>query len=48
MNSLNPTMKVSDQIKDVIIAHEGSKAQKDIKAAYLGTVLNRWAAGACL
>jgi len=31
MNSLNPTMKVSDQIKDVIIAHEGKSANKDIK-----------------
>src|SRR5215468_5572444 len=31
MNSLNPTMKVSDQIIDVIVAHEGKKAQKDIK-----------------
>ena len=31
MNSLNPTMRVSDQIKDVIIAHEGRAAKKDIK-----------------
>jgi peptide/nickel transport system ATP-binding protein len=31
MNSLNPTMKVSDQIKDVILAHEGKQAKKDIK-----------------
>jgi peptide/nickel transport system ATP-binding protein len=31
MNSLNPTMKVCDQIKDVILAHEGKKAKKDIK-----------------
>ncbi len=32
MNSLNPTMKVSDQIKDVIIAHEGKKAKANLKA----------------
>ena len=31
MNSLNPTMKVSDQIKDVISAHEGRKSKKDLK-----------------
>ena len=31
MNSLNPTMKISDQIKDVIVAHEGQAAKKDIK-----------------
>ncbi len=31
MNSLNPTMKVSDQIQDVILAHEGRKARKDLK-----------------
>src|SRR5215204_4802434 len=35
MNSLNPTMKVSDQIKDVIVAHEGRKANKDIKPRIL-------------
>ncbi|MBI1278833.1 MAG: ATP-binding cassette domain-containing protein [Anaerolineaceae bacterium] len=35
MNSLNPTMRVSDQIKDVIIAHEGRQANKDIKARVL-------------
>src|SRR5689334_11362341 len=29
INSLNPTMKVSEQIKDVILAHEGKKAAKD-------------------
>ncbi len=32
MNSLNPTMRVSDQIKDVIIAHEGKSAKANIKA----------------
>ena len=31
MNSLNPTMRVSDQIKDVIVAHEGRGANKGIK-----------------
>jgi peptide/nickel transport system ATP-binding protein len=35
MNSLNPTMKVAAQIKDVIIAHEGRKAKKDIKPRIL-------------
>jgi peptide/nickel transport system ATP-binding protein len=35
MNSLNPTMRVSDQIKDVIIAHEGKRAKKDIKERIL-------------
>src|SRR6185369_10604149 len=35
MNSLNPTMKVSDQIKDVIVAHEGRKAKKDLKERVL-------------
>src|SRR5205823_3168054 len=35
MNSLNPTMKVSAQIRDVIIAHEGKKAKKDIKRRIL-------------
>ncbi|HLU10252.1 MAG TPA: ABC transporter ATP-binding protein [Oceanobacillus sp.] len=35
MNSLNPTMKVSDQIKDVIIAHEGKAAKKNIKPRIL-------------
>src|SRR5215470_8702567 len=31
MNSLNPTMTVSAQIKDVILAHEGKQAEKNIK-----------------
>jgi len=35
MNSLNPTMKVSDQIKDVILAHEGKQANNDIKTRIL-------------
>lgn len=35
MNSLNPTMRVSDQIKDVIIAHEGRKANRGIKTRIL-------------
>lgn len=35
MNSLNPTMKVSEQIKDVIIAHEGKRARKDIRERIL-------------
>src|SRR5688572_8070614 len=35
MNSLNPTMKVSDQIKDVIVAHEGQRAKKGIKPRIL-------------
>jgi len=35
MNSLNPTMRVSDQIKDVILAHEGKNATKDMKARIL-------------
>ncbi len=35
MNSMNPTMKVSDQIKDVILAHEGNKAKSGIKERIL-------------
>jgi peptide/nickel transport system ATP-binding protein len=35
MNSLNPTMRVSDQIKDVILAHEGKKAKKDLQLRIL-------------
>lgn len=35
MNSLNPTMKISDQIKDVITAHEGRQAQQGIKTRIL-------------
>jgi peptide/nickel transport system ATP-binding protein len=35
MNSLNPTMRVSAQIKDAIIAHEGKQAPKDIKLRIL-------------
>ena len=32
MNSLNPTMRVSAQIKDVIVAHEGRQDGKALKA----------------
>src|SRR5215213_9413621 len=32
MNSLNPTMRVSSQIKDVIVAHEGKKTDAEMKA----------------
>ncbi len=35
MNSLNPTMRVHDQIGDVIIAHEGQKAKKGLKPRIL-------------
>ncbi len=35
MNSLNPTMKVAEQIKDVILAHEGNKAKDNIKPRIL-------------
>jgi peptide/nickel transport system ATP-binding protein len=35
MNSLNPTMRVSSQIKDVIVAHEGKKSEAAIKARVL-------------
>jgi peptide/nickel transport system ATP-binding protein len=35
MNSLNPTMKVSDQIADVIVAHEGRKTLKTMKPRIL-------------
>lgn len=35
MNSLNPTMKVSEQIADVIVAHEGRKANNTMKARIL-------------
>ncbi len=35
MNSLNPTMKVSDQIRDVILAHEGAKAKNGLKERVL-------------
>src|SRR5688500_7133014 len=31
MNSLNPTMKISEQIKDAIVAHEGKQDSKKIK-----------------
>ena len=35
MNSLNPTMRVSDQIADVLEAHEGRKAKKSQKERIL-------------
>lgn len=35
MNSLNPTMRVSDQIADVIESHEGRKAKKNMKERIL-------------
>jgi oligopeptide/dipeptide ABC transporter ATP-binding protein len=35
MNSLNPTMTVSAQIRDVIFAHEGKQARKDVDARIL-------------
>lgn len=35
MNSLNPTMRVSDQIKDVIKAHEGRKPPEQMKQRVL-------------
>src|SRR5579859_1752367 len=35
MNSLNPTMTVSAQIKDVIVAHEGRHALQDIQPRLL-------------
>src|SRR5664279_2798432 len=35
MNSLNPTMRVHDQIEDVIIAHEGRKSRNEIKSRVL-------------
>ncbi len=35
MNSLNPTMKISEQIKDVIVAHEGKQDPKKFKAHIL-------------
>jgi peptide/nickel transport system ATP-binding protein len=35
MNSLNPTMKVCDQIKDVILTHEGKEARKNIEPRIL-------------
>ncbi|MEP7291604.1 MAG: ABC transporter ATP-binding protein [Chloroflexota bacterium] len=35
MNSLNPTMRVSAQIADVIVAHEGRKAKANMKARLL-------------
>src|SRR5690349_5598215 len=35
MNSLNPTMKISEQIIDVIVAHEGGRARKDVKQRIL-------------
>lgn len=35
MNSLNPTMKISDQIKDVIVAHEGKQEAKAFKQRIL-------------
>ena len=31
MNSLNPTMRVSSQIKDVIAAHEGRKTEEEMR-----------------
>ncbi len=35
MNSLNPTMTVSHQIRDVIIAHEGRQPKKELKVRIL-------------
>src|SRR5215467_8337074 len=35
MNSLNPTMRVSAQIKDVIVAHEGKKPEAELKKRIL-------------
>ena len=35
MNSLNPTMRISEQISDVIIAHEGRKARKGLEKRIL-------------
>jgi len=35
MNSLNPTMTVGAQIKDVIVAHEGRQLRGDLKARIL-------------
>jgi peptide/nickel transport system ATP-binding protein len=35
MNSLNPTMRISDQIKDVILAHEGGRAKKGLEKRIL-------------
>lgn len=35
MNSLNPTMKVSAQIRDVIVAHEGRQSNKELKPRIL-------------
>src|SRR5258708_22111787 len=35
MNSLNPTMTVSAQIKDAILAHEGNSAKQKIKSRIL-------------
>jgi len=35
MNSLNPTMTVSAQIRDVIMSHQGRAALKDLKARIL-------------
>jgi len=36
MNSLNPTMRVKDQIMDVISAHEGRQSEADLKKHVLG------------
>jgi peptide/nickel transport system ATP-binding protein len=35
MNSLNPTMKISDQIRDVIETHEGKQTKDEIKKRIL-------------
>jgi oligopeptide/dipeptide ABC transporter ATP-binding protein len=32
MNSLNPTMRVKDQIRDTIVAHEGRQSKSDLEA----------------
>lgn len=35
MNSLNPTMRISDQIRDVMVAHEGRKPAQETKTRIL-------------
>ncbi len=36
MNSLNPVMRIKDQIGDVIVTHDGPKARKGLKERILG------------
>ncbi len=40
MNSLNPTMTISDQIADVIVTHEGRQPEDELRTRILGLFRN--------